>query len=186
MRKARQDSINSKQYIMEAVTLLIEKQDIEDITVTDICKKAGVARVTFYKYYTSIYDVMNASVEKELNSFIRYLSGKDQREHLTLELFTQLMTNKLSERRLPLERLVNSNALSILLDYFTYAVQSLSASNTLFHDQLDRSSVLFVAGGMFNMVIEWIREGFQEPAETLAKRMAETIPGEMIQASEKQ
>ncbi|WP_298786141.1 TetR/AcrR family transcriptional regulator [uncultured Marinococcus sp.] len=184
MRKARQDSINSKQYIMEAVTLLIEKQDIEDITVTDICKKAGVARVTFYKYYTSIYDVMNASVEKELNSFIRHLSGKDQREHLTLELFTQLMTYKLSERRLPLERLVNSNALSILLDYFTYAVQSLSASNMLFHNQLDRGSVLFAAGGMFNMVVEWIRDGFQEPVETLAERMARVIPKDMLRADE--
>ena len=48
----------AKGYIMEALLGLMNKKDYNDITITDITKKAGVNRVTFYRNFTNKDDVI--------------------------------------------------------------------------------------------------------------------------------
>lgn len=48
---------------------LIQSKDISGISVSDICRLAGVSRTTFYVHYTDIYDLAEKarrSLEKEL------------------------------------------------------------------------------------------------------------------------
>jgi len=56
-----------------ALLELLEKKDIDYITVTELTKKAGVNRSTFYLHYDDIYDLFEETIEnlnKEfLNSF---------------------------------------------------------------------------------------------------------------------
>ena len=47
----------------QALLELLEKKDIEFITVTEITKKAGVNRSTFYLHYDNIYDLFEETIE---------------------------------------------------------------------------------------------------------------------------
>ena len=49
-RKVREDAKYSQECIVDAFLILLGEKNLQDITVTEICKKAGVARITFYKY----------------------------------------------------------------------------------------------------------------------------------------
>ncbi|MBO7187799.1 MAG: TetR/AcrR family transcriptional regulator [Clostridia bacterium] len=69
---------NSKYYFTaqlmnQALISLLEKKDIEFITVTEITKKAGVNRSTFYLHYENIYDLLEETIqnlnERFINSF---------------------------------------------------------------------------------------------------------------------
>ncbi len=57
----------------QALISLLEKKDIEFITVTEITKKAGVNRSTFYLHYENIYDLLEETIKnlnaKFINSF---------------------------------------------------------------------------------------------------------------------
>lgn len=48
----------SRHYVTEALFRLMESRPYNEITVSDIAKKAGVGRATFYRYFSSKEDVI--------------------------------------------------------------------------------------------------------------------------------
>lgn len=63
MNKSESKYFNTALLMNEALLLLLEKKDYEFITVTEICKKAGVNRSTFYLHYLSIDDLLYETLE---------------------------------------------------------------------------------------------------------------------------
>lgn len=60
----------------KALLLLLEKKDIEFITVTEITKKAGVSRSTFYLHYDNVYELFEETVENLNKQFIQSFNVK--------------------------------------------------------------------------------------------------------------
>ena len=63
-----------KECIFTALILLMEQQDYDKITITDITKKAGVSRMTYYRLYSSKEDILLQQFSKiiqELTDKIR-------------------------------------------------------------------------------------------------------------------
>ena len=59
MKKLKKNDENTlKNCIFTALTLLMEQQDYHSITITDIAKKAGVSRMTYYRTYSSKEDIL--------------------------------------------------------------------------------------------------------------------------------
>ena len=75
----------------EALIALLEKKDLEYITVKEICEKAGVNRSTFYLHYETVGDLVNEALEtidrrfqsyfaQSGSDFVREISGKPLEE----------------------------------------------------------------------------------------------------------
>lgn len=60
----------------QALISLLEKKDIEFITVTEITKKAGVNRSTFYLHYDNIYELLEETIENTNKKFFDAFSMK--------------------------------------------------------------------------------------------------------------
>lgn len=45
-------------YITEALLILIQKKNYRDISITEICAKAGVTRMSFYRNFRCKEDVL--------------------------------------------------------------------------------------------------------------------------------
>lgn len=60
--KKHKRSDQTKQIITDAMFTLLEKHDFEDITVNDICVRAGIGRTTFYFYFEDKYDLVVQSI----------------------------------------------------------------------------------------------------------------------------
>ena len=60
----------------QALISLLEKKDIEFISVTEITKKAGVNRSTFYLHYDNIYELFEETLAKLNQEFITSFVGK--------------------------------------------------------------------------------------------------------------
>lgn len=63
----------TKRYIKEALTLLLRDKGFEDITISDITRKAGINRGTFYLHYQDKYDMMAFLKEEILEQLYRIL-----------------------------------------------------------------------------------------------------------------
>ncbi len=61
----------------EALLYLLEKKDIEFITVTEITKKAGVNRTTFYLHYENVYDLLSEIIGNLNKQFISSFDIKE-------------------------------------------------------------------------------------------------------------
>ncbi len=57
---------NTQKIIRQSLLELLENHNFRQLSVTDICKKAGINRSTFYVHYLDIYDLMEKT-EDELN-----------------------------------------------------------------------------------------------------------------------
>ena len=55
----------------QALLLLLEVKDLEFISVTEITKKAGVNRSTFYLHYENIYDLFEETLENPAEMAIK-------------------------------------------------------------------------------------------------------------------
>ena len=67
MKKNESKYFYTAQLMNQALISLLEKKDIEFITVTEITKKAGVNRSTFYLHYENIYELLEETI-KNLNA----------------------------------------------------------------------------------------------------------------------
>lgn len=54
--------------------ILLEKKSFEYITVTEICKVAGVNRSTFYLHYENTCDLLDETVRHMIDDFLAYFS----------------------------------------------------------------------------------------------------------------
>ena len=64
--------------ITEALFSLLEKHDFEDISITDIIKKAGVSRMGFYRNYSSKEDVIEKFILEKFIETINEIKAKRQ------------------------------------------------------------------------------------------------------------
>ena len=71
MNKSESKYFNTARLMDEALLILLEKKDIEFITVKEICKKAGVNRSTFYLHYENVYELLAEALEMLNDKFIQ-------------------------------------------------------------------------------------------------------------------
>ena len=70
MKKNDSKYFYTSQLMNQALLSLLEKKDIEFITITEITKKAGVNRSTFYLHYDTIYELLEETIENLNKQFI--------------------------------------------------------------------------------------------------------------------
>ena len=63
-------------YILEALLILIRKKDWQDISITEICEKAGVTRMSFYRSFTGKEDVLRKQIIRVTNQFMAGTAGR--------------------------------------------------------------------------------------------------------------
>lgn len=88
MNRAESKYFNTALLMDQALLLLLEKKDLEYITVKEICQKAGVNRSTFYLHYENIIDLFQETVE---------MLNKDFKNSFQLQDATSIIKNGKAE-----------------------------------------------------------------------------------------
>lgn len=63
----------------------------------------------------------------------------------------------------------------ILLDYINYAMEIIFQEDIDNH-KMNRTQVLFLSGGMFNIICDWIKRGATESPASLADKLSRILP----------
>lgn len=72
---------------------LLQNKEINQISVTDICKDTGLNRSTFYANFIDIYDLADKLREKLENDFSKQFEEENQRNSLTM--FRHIYNNQI-------------------------------------------------------------------------------------------
>lgn len=68
MKTVREGSVT--EYITEALLLMMKKKPYNDISVTVLCEKAGVTRMSFYRNFNTKEDVLKAWITTITDHFL--------------------------------------------------------------------------------------------------------------------
>ena len=168
-----------KECIFTALILLMEQQDYDKITITDITKKAGVSRMTYYRLYSSKEDILLQQFSKiiqELTDKIRQDSSLTP-YRLVYQFFS--FFQKRSKLVLSLKK---ANLLDLTLNTFITNVALLYPE---FFDSPDGNFscspaayyLYYHAGGLFSTLLQWIGNGQKESPEEMAQLMVSFMDG---------
>ena len=78
MNKSESKYFNTALRMDEALMALLEKKDLEFITVKEICHQAGVNRSTFYLHYESIAELLDETMEMINQRFLSYFPREEE------------------------------------------------------------------------------------------------------------
>lgn len=88
----------SQEKIEKIFLELIQTKEINEISVTDICKKAGLNRTTFYSNYIDIYDLadkLREKLEKDVFSLYDDINEERYVSDNFLKLFKHIKENQI-------------------------------------------------------------------------------------------
>lgn len=192
MNKSESKYFNTAIKMNDALVTLLARKPFEYITVSEICKEAGVNRSTFYLHYENTLDLLSETTKRMMDSFLSYFPVETER--ITTQ-FSNCELNELnyisSEYLHPYlsyikgNRLVFSTAMahsvsfgfdSIYRRMFQYIFNPILARFR--YPEGDRQYVMmFYLNGIIAIVVQWLNEGCEKTEEEIARIIQECILG---------
>lgn len=148
------NELKAKDYIIEAIFQLMNKKNYNDITITDITKKAGVNRVTFYRNFNSKEDVVKEHLKVCDDKFNKVKSSNDNGLYQMLNFF--------EINRKTINLLYKSNCSHLLTKHFL---------DNWNYDKSDNNIIAYTKSAwayfMIGWANEWYLRGMQETPEQM-------------------
>ena len=190
MTKSESKYFSTAARMDEAFLSILEKKDLEYITVKEICTAAGVNRSTFYLHYETINDLLEESAQHIKDSFLLYM-GKDPKHiigsidntdnsnlyFLTDEYLLPYL-NFTKEHKKLFFTIIN-NPVSLKMDK-SYMLMF----RRIFSPILERFGIpeenreymmAFYIHGMIAIITQWLKNDCKEPVEKISALMRSCV-----------
>lgn len=163
MDKRKEANLRVKSSITMALFSLMHQKSFSDITISEIIRTAGVARVSFYRNYDSKEDVLLTLIEDILEEFRSTIDSNE----------TNYYTYENIRRSFAYFKRYGSYILDLY--HFGYGSILLEKLNQ-FHEEvagnmpsrsIERYELYMYMGALFNTAIQWIRNGTMESEEDI-------------------
>ncbi len=192
MNKSESKYFNTATKIDLALISLLKKKPFEYITVSEICKTAGVNRSTFYLHYETIGDLLGETTRYLLDNFLGYFTAD------TKSAVKDLKNRKLDELVFTGEK--------YLVPYLTYIQENKEVFHTAllhmgalgFEDvyrrmfenifapilnrfryptDIQQYVMMYYLNGINAIVLEWLRNGCDKTIQEISKIISVCIYG---------
>ncbi|MDR1894763.1 MAG: TetR/AcrR family transcriptional regulator [Spirochaetales bacterium] len=170
LQKANRAVERTKRWIFEALMALLDKKPYQEIGISDITEKAGVARTSFYRHYASKDDILIQYMSVNFTGII--LTMKEYSRQGALETMTALF-RFLQENSEVAEKLLRNDLEHILFSFVDSCEvffldldidkDSLSQEENL----LFQYSIKYQFGGVFRMAMYWLKNHMPLPPEKM-------------------
>ena len=145
---------------------LLTEKPFMDITVTDVVKRAGVARASFYRNYSSTSELLDSilvSLTDELKEYVLPVVASQNEKEWRLFLHRSIAFIEEWHLKLMLSRTTN---ISVLISRMFDAVHELSDSME-FDSLQDKYSIPSRMGAIIGVVMHWLNNGQKETPDEI-------------------
>lgn len=150
-----------RQYLTEALLILMETKDYGSISIGEIADKAGVNRSSYYRHFSGKEDILRFYLMTIMNEYQEaYRTGSDRTFHAYMQ---QIFSTFYGHRHDLL--LMHKNGLSyLLLDVLNWCFRLTDPGRKL--SLRDRFMISYHIGGIYNNLCLWMDHGMREtPAQ---------------------
>ena len=149
--------------LTQALLQLMEKKPLAQINVSELCSRAGVGRVSFYRNYESMEEILVYYLKKCTDDWWIEFSKKPNEEFYATfwpELLAEYRKNE------NLIKLLYQNNASHLIKEHIFACCMSDAAGT----EEDAYTRAALAGALYGMVDEWIKRGMGQFPDNFSLR----------------
>jgi AcrR family transcriptional regulator len=161
--------IKSAARTREALRGLLAEKPLSEITVTDIQKRAGIGRSTFYRLFDNTDDVLLYLIEEEFRDMV-----KSYREMEWIEFTRHLIGSIISESKVIIN-VSSSGKMHVISRALRNDITQEAEAGRYKFDSLSRYMIAIFIGGCISLVTVWDETGREETLDELAKMMRKAL-----------
>ena len=175
MKKENPLTVQSKQWILEALLKLMEEKNYEKITIKELTARADLDRKTFYRNFRSKEEVLYLQLQELCDLYIQMLQDLPQLSAYSVTEAYFSLCRQYAHFFMLLKR---NNLLFLVLqkfDEYLPAINDLFLSNPVYRGK-SKQELIYQAGGFWNITIHWINDGMEESPEEMAVVISSIMP----------
>lgn len=190
MNKSESKYFNTAVRMDKALLELLDRKDLEYISVKEICDKAGVNRSTFYLHYENIGDLLEESIQYVIDDFVSIFKNNPQSfiskmndcpvEELYLitpQYLSPFLEYIKNNKRIFMTVLKNSGSFRLdkaYADMFKYVFLPIFKRMKI-SDKNAKYIVSYHIHGLMAIVTEWINGDCSDPDEYIIELMQSCV-----------
>lgn len=149
-----------QQCLYTALMALMQEKKFERISVGELCQRAGVSRMTYYRSYNNKEDILLQHLDE---CFSTYLDGLDVQDFYSVALsFFRFWQG---EEQIFLTAVIRAGLSAHLMEKFYHYLDRIFTMMELDRG-VDGYVLSFLSGGLYKMLIDWMMHGaITEPHE---------------------
>lgn len=160
----------TRKLLRDSLLDMLKNEEIHKISIRTLCENADINRSTFYKHYSSQYDVLKdmedillTQIQTQLSQFTSKISDNERFINILTFLQSHLDLCKM---------LINSNVDPEFPKRLLHlpAIQNRLTKEYLPEDAIENMYVQdFFLYGCYHMIQRWINDGCKEPPSEIAR-----------------
>lgn len=165
MNKRKEENLRVKRDITNTLFSLMAEKSLADIHISELVSKAGVARASFYRNYSSKEDVLITLIRDILDEF---------REEIDLEQGSiydyenvLLIFRRFQKYRSHILDLQRTGFSSLLLEEVNSFHESIDGSMP--YGSIEKFKLYMYVGALMNTAVTWLSDGERFSAEEIAR-----------------
>lgn len=158
-----------KECIADAIIVLIKEKPIEKISIDEIVKKAGVGRATYFRSFRSKNEAITFKFVRMWEQYCE-LNDVKVRDSFDLNNAQHFFAYNYSIRHI-LEIVYQAGLQEAIHESFYRIVLTMerkSDAGRLYREK-------FYAHGLYGLLDEWVKRGFSETPEEMARMIAQIV-----------
>lgn len=166
----------------DALIKLLDKHEFSDITVSEICREAGVNRSTFYAHYDNTYDLLQETRKDFFRSFLNSFENEDiSLEHLSAEETSVFVSPKylvpflefMKQNRKMFQTYMNNLDFIDTEEVFSFFRNTVFAPIIYKFHPANPNIILymttFFVQGVFTIVLEWLSNDCEDDVSLICE-----------------
>lgn len=149
--------------IVEAFKILAREKSVGDITITELCTKAGVSRAGFYLNFKNLDEILHEITETIIEEFFRDIYDVFEKDPSS-DFWTPAV-NYIIEHEDFYMSIINNREAIYYIDQMCKRFESTVFSRV----EMNRMEYYFWTGGLFIMMRAWLLGGKKEPIEDIIR-----------------
>lgn len=182
-RKENQRITLTKRLLQEGLLRLLEVKSLDKISVTELCREAGINRATFYNHYDSPQGLLSEMESQIAQDLASMMHAPKLKEEMILQLET--VCTYLKEHSKKVRILIQCHADDDLAEIFNNLdrqythVRIGSKQSALDADSIHLVST-FLYAGAYNLIMEWLIRDIQKTPREIAELVVSAINKEYL------
>lgn len=167
-------ALRSRRAVIDALYRLMERDDYQALTITQICQEAGIARQTFYHHFPGKQEVLEHDLQTAFLMYTQKHPDSGRGEENLRQLFADFPISR--EKLLLLRKQGLFHMLSQgMIDFLPYSFTKYQYEHFLGRPEYDHYKERFIVSTLVTVLSCWVDNGFSEKQEELTEITAQML-----------
>ena len=171
-------ALQSQQWLVDSLILLMKEKPYEKITVSDICKKADLSRQTFYNFFPTKEEILKSCLRQEYERQFSLLCGQEAlsiRE--VVEAFIQVLTGNQELLNVMLANRLDAIILEEIIKCVALFADRFATKEPV--NELRPYGEALLSGALAQLLIYWLRQDETLSIDKLTKVLTDFLSGNL-------